>query len=390
VRIGERQAAGPGALLTDEPLGSGALAPSPRPASSVPAQGESRLTYVPAQSEPPVAYCPADLAGTAFRAAVGNRISGLVAGSGPFDEAYGHMLAAPGKRLRAAMVVGAAGLRPHSTAAPVTPGDILNLGCVVEMFHEASLVHDDICDGSMERRGSASMAAKFGTRFAARLGFHLAGAALRTAADVFDRNPWVLRRLAHPDEQVLFHRLGDLSFGQIVERLPPQTDPDRLRRHYRRVAAAKTGTLFQLACSYGVALADGDQEQMRAALDYAEGLAFAFQVMDDVRDIEGAPSLGKKAGTDLERAIPTWPLIEWLDLAPGSAEFWRAAVAGELSAAQLEALGTDVVGSGATDRAHAIATAESRTACARLLDAFPDDTAGRRFLLELGQRVVTR
>ena len=50
---------------------------------------------------------------------------------------------------------------------------------------------------------------------------------------------------------------------------------------------------------------------------YADQLALAFQIMDDVRDVEGGPSLGKEAGGDLDRRVPTWPVIEWLAMRPG-------------------------------------------------------------------------
>ena len=75
---------------------------------------------------------------------------------------------------------------------------------------------------------------------------------------------------------------------------------------------------------------------------YADQLALAFQIMDDVRDVEGGPALGKDAGGDLDRRVPTWPLIERLAMRPGSREMWLSE---QTSSAELQ---TDLVHRGAT------------------------------------------
>jgi geranylgeranyl pyrophosphate synthase len=323
-------------------------------------------------------------------AAVGARMSSLLLSGGPFDDAYQHILAAPGKRLRAGMVLACARLVPQRPGLPVPPADILDLACAAEMFHEASLVHDDICDSSPLRRGAPSVAARYGIRHAARVGFHLAGAAVRATAGVFERNPHLVEALDNSDrKRESFRSLGDLSFGQIAERLPPTADTDALRRHYRTVAKAKTGTLFRLACSYGGAAAGCGEDEMDAIADYSYHLSIAFQIMDDIRDFEGTESLGKiKAGTDLDRAIPTWPLIEWLDLRTEAPRIWRAAVERKLCDDQLEQLCADVVDSGATVRAHLVAGEESRAARAALSDFEPSE--GLSHLVTLARRVLSR
>src|SRR4051794_34140996 len=69
----------------------------------------------------------------------------LISGSG-FDAIYRHILAVPGKRVRAGMALACACLLPSAAAVPLR--DAVDVACTFEMFHEASLVHDDICDGS--------------------------------------------------------------------------------------------------------------------------------------------------------------------------------------------------------------------------------------------------
>lgn len=252
----------------------------------------------------------------------------------------------------------------------------------MEMLHEASLVHDDICDGSLLRRDAPSVAAAFGIRTAARAGFHLAGNALEVVARVLAANPLAFARLGQVPGVTYLDQLSDLSFGQLVETLPPAPDAAALRRHYEVVAGAKTGTLFRLACSYGATAGGVGDEGLRALMQYADQLALAFQIMDDVRDVEGGPSLGKEAGGDIDRRVPTWPVIEWLAMRPGAHEMWFAE---QTPSAELQA---DLVGSGATRAARAVAVGAAETAC-RAMDVFPPSPA-REHLQGLTVRVVSR
>ena len=118
---------------------------------------------------------------------IGARLHEILITGGTFDAIYRHILAAPGKRVRAGLVLACARLLPSTAAVPMP--DAVDLACVMEMFHEASLMHDDICDGSLSRRDAPSVPAAFGIRTAARAGFHLAGNALQVLARVLADNP---------------------------------------------------------------------------------------------------------------------------------------------------------------------------------------------------------
>ncbi len=311
---------------------------------------------------------------------VADRLHEILITGGTFDAIYSHILAAPGKRVRAGMVLACARLLPSAAAVPLS--DAVELACTMEMFHEASLVHDDICDGSLLRRGAPSVPAVFGIRTAARAGFHLAGEALEVLARVLADNPVVFAELGEAPGVTYFDRLSDLSFGQLVETLPPAVDDAGLRRHYELVAGAKTGTLFRLACSYGGTAGGVDHDRLRALMRYADELALAFQIMDDVRDVEGGASLGKEAGGDLDRRVPTWPVIEWLAMRAGAREMWLSE---RTSSADLQ---TALVRSGATRAAHAVAVGAAETAC-RAIDMFPPSPA-RDHLRDLSVKVVCR
>jgi geranylgeranyl pyrophosphate synthase len=311
---------------------------------------------------------------------VADRLREILVSGGGFDAIYRHILAVPGKRVRAAMVLACARLLPSAAAVPVRGA--VDVACAIEMIHEASLVHDDICDGSLLRRNAPSVPATFGVRTAARAGFHLVGTALQVLAQVLTDNPAVFAQLGEAPGVTYLDCISDLSFGQLIENLPPAVDDAAMRRHYELVVWAKTGTMFRLACSYGGTAGGLDHDQLRALMRYADQLALAFQIMDDVRDIEGGPSLGKEACGDLDRRVPTWPVIEWLATRPGSHEMWLSRLT---STADIQ---VDLVRGGAIDASRAVAVRAAETAC-RALDAFPPSPA-REQLRELSVRVVSR
>jgi geranylgeranyl pyrophosphate synthase len=310
---------------------------------------------------------------------VGDRLQEILETGSTFDAIYRHILSVPGKRLRSRLVLACTQLLP--SAASVSLRDAVDLACVMEMLHESSLVHDDVCDGSVLRRGAPSVAAAFGVRTAARAGFHLAGNALQVLARVIADNPVLSERLGTAHGVTYFDQLADLSLGQLVETLPPDDDV-ALRQHYEFVVGAKTGTLFRLCCAYGGTAGGVDDDRLRALMRYADQLALAFQIMDDVRDVEGGLSLGKDAGGDLDRRIPTWPVIEWLVLRDGSHEMWTSE---QKSSTELQA---DMVRCGATEAARAVAARAAEAAC-RALDVFPS-TPARDDLLDLAARTVAR
>ncbi|MGL4304805.1 MAG: polyprenyl synthetase family protein [Mycobacteriaceae bacterium] len=303
----------------------------------------------------------------------------LVSGS-DFDKIYRHILSAPGKKVRAGLTLASARLLPSSNA--VSLADAIDMACAMEMFHESSLVHDDICDGSLLRRDLPSVPAAFGVQTAAKAGFHLAGNALQVSARVLTDNPKVFAKLGKAVGVTYLDQLSDLSFGQLVETLPPTVNDAALRRHYQLVASAKTGTLFRLACSYGGTAGALDHDQLRTLMVYADQLALAFQIMDDVRDIEGGPALGKEACGDLERRVPTWPVIEWLSMQQDSHQLWLSKTTSS------DRLQSELTASGAIQAARTVAVRASQIAC-QALEVFPDSLA-REHLLELSERVVSR
>lgn len=297
-----------------------------------------------------------------------------------FGPVYQHVLRSPGKRVRAGLVLACSRLTPSRVG--VSDADAVDLAAAIEMLHESSLIHDDICDGSVLRRDKDSVAAAFGVRTAARAGFHLAGTALRIVARVIEDNPEVFARIGQASGVTYLDGLSELSFGQLIEILPPDLDDAALRRHYRAVAGAKTGTLFRVACAYGGTAGGLDDDRLRSLMTFADELAMAFQVMDDVRDIEGGPRLGKDACGDLDRRVPTWPVIEWLAREPAAKKMWSTeSVPGR-------DLRSELVRSGALDQSRLEAERAVRNARAALEVFWPSPALDR--LLAQAARVMLR
>lgn len=311
---------------------------------------------------------------------VADRLHEILLTGDTFDPIYRHILANAGKRVRAGLVLASSRLSPAATAVSLT--DVVDMACSIEMFHEASLMHDDVCDSSLLRRGSPSVPAAFGIRVAACAGFHLAGTAMHVAARVLADNPTVFPARRFVPGVTFLEQLSDLSFGQLVEVMPPTFDDGALRRHYELVAAAKTGTLFRLACSYGGTAGGIDVDGLRRLMRYANGLALAFQIMDDVRDVEGGPTLGKDCCGDIDRRVPTWPVIEWLAMRTDAREMWLCKTTSTVR------LQKELVQSGATQAARAAAAAAVNEAGRALADF--QLSPAREHLERLLVRVISR
>jgi geranylgeranyl pyrophosphate synthase len=285
---------------------------------------------------------------------------------GEFAPLVRHVFAAPGKRLRGQLTLATAAL--HAGELDVLRGDhdALRAAAAVELIHEASLVHDDISDRSLTRRGAASVAARFGMRVAVRFGIWLAARGMALIGELETR-----RRLG-----LVFSPLTALAEGQILETVRCASPAER-REHYLAVVRAKTGALMRMACDIGGRVAGLGADARGALATFADAFGVAFQVADDIRDIEAPPSLGKPGGTDLANGVWTWPVIEWLDARNAAPDL----VAPDLAAVPFEMLREQLVVTGALRQARAFAAAERARAKAALR-VFPD-SAGRAWLHDL-------
>lgn len=209
------------------------------------------------------------------------------------DAAAAHILSAGGKRLRAALVVLTArlGQYDHERAA--------HAAVAVELLHAASLVHDDLVDHALQRRGHVTVHARWGDDAALMLGNFLFGVAARELA-------------AEPDTRIIqfyanaAHTMVDGELHPVTQLTPFAV----AREQYLRKIGAKTAVLFAAACRAGMAVGGGTAAQTEALGRFGYDLGLAFQIVDDVLDYTAdEATLGKPAGNDLREGTLTLPLI---------------------------------------------------------------------------------
>lgn len=240
-----------------------------------------------------------------------DRYPGLVAEIGE------SALDAGGKRLRPALAF----LSSAPEEAPPVAA-----GVAVELVHMATLVHDDLIDGAVVRRGRAAAWSQHGAEAAKAAGDHLFARAFAVLAATGD--PHAVCVLAEASLR--------LARGEAMQRRQ-RHDPDTAIDDYLERCALKTGALFEAACVLG----GGSGE-------YGRLLGIAFQIADDVLDCAGETiETGKVPGTDLRDGTPTLPLI----LAAREDEAVRRALGG----GSLEGALVRVAASGALEESREVA-----------------------------------
>jgi heptaprenyl diphosphate synthase/octaprenyl-diphosphate synthase len=231
---------------------------------------------------------------TADLAAVEEHLSARTASrSRLLADAGAHIIAAGGKRLRAALVVLAARLGAYEAARARRPA------IAMELLHAASLVHDDLVDNAGQRRGRVTVHERWDKDVALMLGdYFFALAASELAAEP---DPRIIRFYANAAQTLVE---GELSPVTTLE--PLET---ALAQYFTKIGS-KTAVLFETACKAGIAVAGGDEAQIAALGGYGYDLGLAFQIVDDVLDFIGdEAALGKPAGNDLREGTLTLPLI---------------------------------------------------------------------------------
>ncbi|MDW8173714.1 MAG: polyprenyl synthetase family protein [Anaerolineae bacterium] len=199
-------------------------------------------------------------------------------------DASRHILSAGGKRIRPRLLILAylacGGLNVERIAAPAA---------AVELMHTASVVHDDINDHGVLRRGRPSVNAVWGRTFALLTGDFLFTAVYQLMAPYKDLNIILARAATALVE-------GETLQAQAVK------ENNFTREVYARIIALKTAALFQAAGEMGARLANAKPEVVEALSQYAYSLGMAFQIVDDILDVIGDEAkLGKTAHIDADQ-----------------------------------------------------------------------------------------
>jgi len=203
-----------------------------------------------------------------------------------------HLLAAGGKRVRPLLALLAAHL-----GDPEAPG-VVDAAVVVELTHLATLYHDDVMDEAELRRGAQSANSRWTNSTAILTGDYLFARASDVVADL---GPDAVRIQART-----FARLVQ---GQIAETAGPLEGQDAVA-HHLGVLGDKTASLLAASARLGALVAGAPPEAVEAVARFGEAYGVAFQLSDDLIDIESERSaLGKTPGTDLREGVRTLPVL---------------------------------------------------------------------------------
>jgi len=204
-----------------------------------------------------------------------------------------HALNNGGKHLRPTLVALAASCFGKPNESHVTAA------VIIEMVHLATLVHDDVMDEAQIRRGSPTVAAKWGNEIAVLFGDCLFAQALKLASSFPTTD--VCRAVSVATNTV--------CSGEILQTQQRRNFP-AARRDYFRVIEMKTGELFTLACDLAAFLSAAQPEQRAVLREFGAVVGTAYQVYDDCVDLFGTEAeAGKSLGTDLAKGKLTWPLL---------------------------------------------------------------------------------
>ena len=204
-----------------------------------------------------------------------------------------YIIAAGGKRLRPALLLlGAGALGCHAPQR-------FSLAAVVEFIHTATLLHDDVVDESVMRRGNATANETFGNPASVLVGDFLYSRAFQMMVEVQN-----MRIMA-----VLADATNVIAEGEVMQ-LMNMHNAALDEAGYLQVIRSKTAKLFEASARVGAILANASPEMESACADYGQALGTAFQVIDDVLDYAGeAQTMGKNLGDDLREGKATLPLI---------------------------------------------------------------------------------
>ena len=286
----------------------------------------------------------------------------------------GHLIAGGGKRMRpmltlaGAELVGYQGARHHKLAA------------AVEFIHTATLLHDDVVDGSETRRGKEAANLVFGNPATVLVGDFLFSRAFELMVE--DGSLKVLKILSSASAVIAQGEVDQLTAQRKIE-----TSEER----YLQIIGAKTAVLFAAASRISAVVGECSEAEERALDDYGRNLGIAFQLVDDAIDYDGsAEEMGKDRGDDFREGKMTLPVI--LAYARGDTDerrFWQEAIAGFRTDDEDFAHAVALIGRhGSVHATRERARHYTQRAC-DALSIFPDGRA-RRAMIEAAQFAVSR
>lgn len=282
-----------------------------------------------------------------------------------------HLLASGGKRVRptVVMLVGKMLGAPHEK--------LITLGGAVEMLHTATLVHDDLIDGSLLRRGIPTLNARWSPAATVLTGDFLFARAAKLAADT-DYLP-LMRLFAETLSIIVNGELTQLFMAKGVIS----------RENYVQRIFAKTASLFEMSARAAAMVSPVDQDSVEAMRQFGYEIGMAFQIVDDVLDFTAdQAALGKPVGSDLLQGLVTLPALYYIESHPNDPDVRLLAEGGWGNRERMEHLVDSIRASQATGQAMDEAREHIERAL-RLLESFPAGTE-RTALQDLANYIIDR
>ncbi len=285
-----------------------------------------------------------------------------------------HIISAGGKRLRPLLTVAAARL------AGASDESCLKLATAVEFIHTATLLHDDVVDGSDLRRGKVAAHLIWGGASSILVGDFLFARAFELMVEAGS-----MRALG-----ILAKASSVIAEGEVLQ-LTRAHDLNLDQATYLDIIRAKSAELFAASTEAGAVSAGVPDAQIKALRDYGLNFGLAFQLADDALDYSGeAETLGKNAGDDFREGKATLPLLLAIARSgPREADFWERAIGRrEQTEADFRRARELIIGCGALETTLDLA-ADYAWAAKAALEAFPRND-WRRALEELADFAVSR
>ena len=199
-----------------------------------------------------------------------------------------------GKRLRALLTLGASKLCGYSKG-----GRDINLAACVELIHSATLMHDDVIDNGVIRRGKKTPNTIWGNQSSILVGDYLLSRCFEMMVE--DGNLEILKLLSSTSSQI--------AQGEVLQ-LQHKGEIDMLEETYLKIISSKTAALFAAATKVGAILSNKENKEKDALEFYGKNLGLTFQIADDTLDYNSEIKLfGKKIGKDFFEGKITLPII---------------------------------------------------------------------------------
>lgn len=216
-----------------------------------------------------------------------------------------HALGSPGKRLRTALTLLSGKLNTYRF------DKLLPLSVAFEMVHLATLIHDDIVDDALTRRGNPTVNAIWGNNIAILLGDYYFAKTAGLIADINDN------RIDH----LFSDTVATVCEGTIMEMMTAGRIDLTIKSYHEKISH-KTACLIAACCKGGAIVSQASDQEINYLHAYGMNLGIAFQIIDDILDYtEDQATIGKPAGNDLRQGMVTLPLIYALQEHPQNGHY---------------------------------------------------------------------